>query len=53
MAECNPNLPNARSPEPHDYERIDTEYGSLGSGGSYDVLVCRNCGRRAYDPLPD
>jgi hypothetical protein len=52
-AACDPAKPNAESPVPHDYEVIGEEYGSLASGGSYEVLECRVCGRVAYSPLPD
>lgn len=38
---------------PHDYEVVGEEYGSLGSGGSYEVYKCRRCGRVAYSQLPD
>jgi len=50
---CNPLLPSAHSPVPHDYAVTDTEYGDLGSGGSYEVLECQACQRIAYRPLPD
>lgn len=51
--QCDPALPSRLSPVPHAYEVAGTEYGSLGGGGSYDVLACRACGRIAYEPLPD
>lgn len=41
------------SPVPHDYEMVGEEYGSLDSGGSYDILKCRVCGRVAYSPIAD
>lgn len=50
---CDPTKESRLSPVPHDYEVVDQEYGSLGDGGSYDVLECKNCGRRAYSSLPD
>jgi hypothetical protein len=53
---CDPGLPDAQSPVPHDYEDLnDDEYGSLADGGSYRRLRCRRpwCRRPAYDPLPD
>lgn len=53
VSRCDPAKSNAESAIPHDYATVDQEYGSLASGGSYDVLECRRCGRRAYSPLPD
>jgi hypothetical protein len=50
---CDPDQPDASSPWPHDYEEVDTEYGSLGGGGSYDVLRCKRCERRAFRPIAD
>jgi hypothetical protein len=50
---CDPALPSAESPVPHDYKTIGTDYGSLADGGSYEVLCCRVCERVAYSPLPD
>jgi hypothetical protein len=50
---CDPTKPTSESPAPHDYETVGEEYGSLASGGSYDVLKCQNCGRVAYSPMPD
>lgn len=32
---------------------VDTEYGSLADGGSYDIYDCDICGRRKYVELPD
>jgi hypothetical protein len=37
----------------HTYQVTGEEYGSLGSGGSYEILTCSRCGRRAYSALPD
>lgn len=51
--DCDPTKPSAESAVPHDYEAVDEEFGSLADGGSYDVLLCRNCGRRAYSPMAD
>lgn len=50
---CDPELPSALSPVPHEYDPAGAEYGALADGGSYDRLRCRNCGRIAYSPLPD
>lgn len=50
---CDRTKPNAESPVPHDYAEEGQEYGSLAEGGSYDIFVCRACGRRAYSQLPD
>lgn len=50
---CDPTKDNKNSPVPHVYEYYDDEYGSLASGGSYEVYKCVNCGRRHYVPLPD
>ena len=50
---CDPALPSAQSPVPHDYEHVEDEYGSLADGGSYEKLRCRSCGRITYSPLPD
>lgn len=50
---CDPALPSALSPVPHDYDHAGDDYGSLADGGSYEELRCRNCGRTAYSPLPD
>lgn len=35
------------------YFKEDDEYGSLASGGSYEVCSCSNCGAKVYVPLPD
>lgn len=32
---------------------LDDEYGSLASGGSYEVFKCASCGTRCYHALPD
>lgn len=53
QAPCDPGLPSAFSPVPHDYEIQDTEYDSLANGGSYEQLRCRACHRIAYHQLPD
>jgi hypothetical protein len=50
---CDPALPSAESPVPHDYDEADEEYGSLADGGSYRRLRCSVCHRVAYSPLPD
>lgn len=50
---CDRTLENRLSPVPHDYEVTGEENGSLGDGGSYEILTCRRCGRRAYSQLPD
>ncbi len=51
---CDRSKPSADSPVPHDYKATgDVEYGSLAQGGSYEVLECRKCGRRAYSMLAD
>lgn len=50
---CDPAQPNSASPWPHDYEDVGEEYGSLAEGGSYTILQCRRCDRRAYRQLPD
>ena len=50
---CDPTKANAQSPVPHDYEHVGEEYDSLANGGSYDILRCRACGRRAYSPMAD
>jgi uncharacterized OB-fold protein len=50
---CDPRKPSQRSPVPHLYEEAGEEYESLGNGGSYYVLKCKNCGRVAYSPMPD
>jgi hypothetical protein len=39
--------------EQHDWEQVGEEYGSLGSGGSYDVYRCRDCGKRSYSEMAD
>jgi hypothetical protein len=52
-ARCDPAVPSAQSPVPHDYVTEGTEYGSLADGGSYDRLRCRSCHRVAYEMLPD
>lgn len=51
--ECDRTEPSDQSPVPHDYEEAGEEYGSLGDGGSYYRLKCKNCGRIAYSPMPD
>jgi len=50
---CDPAMPSAQSPVPHQYDVTGTEDGSLADGGSYEVLKCRNCSRTAYRQLPD
>jgi hypothetical protein len=50
---CDPRLPSDLSPVPHDYEEIGEEHDSLANGGSYRILRCRRCERKAYTPLPD
>lgn len=50
---CDPDKPNGTSPWPHDYEEIGEEYDSLANGGSYVVLRCRRCKRKAYHPMAD
>lgn len=50
---CDPKKTSRQSPEPHDYEVIGEEYGSLADGGSYEILKCKACGRIAYSQLPD
>lgn len=50
---CDPSKESRLSPVPHDYEVVDEDYGSLGDGGDYEIVVCKNCKRRAYSPLPD
>jgi hypothetical protein len=50
---CDPKSPSDQSPVPHDYEEVGEEYGSLGDGGSYTILKCRVCGRRAYSAMAD
>jgi hypothetical protein len=50
---CDPTKESRLSPVPHDYEHVGEEYGSLGDGGSYDILKCRVCGRVAYSPMAD
>jgi hypothetical protein len=50
---CDPTKPDFFSPVPHDYVEVGAEYGSLAQGGSYDILECKVCGRRAYSPMPD
>lgn len=52
-AACDPTKESRLSPVPHDYETVAEEYGSLGGGGSYDVLRCRVCGRVAYSAMAD
>lgn len=32
---------------------VDDDYGSLGSGGSYEIYKCDTCGAVDYSPLPD
>ena len=39
--------------EKHNWVFVETEYGSLGDGGSYDVYKCSKCGKRKYVQLPD
>jgi hypothetical protein len=39
--------------EVHDWKYEDDEYGSLASGGSYEVYRCSVCGKRSYSQLPD
>jgi len=34
-------------------EYHDDEYGSLGSGGSYEIYYCSCCGSKRYFMLPD
>lgn len=50
---CDKTKPNNLSSVPHDYENVGEEYGSLGDGGSYDVLKCKVCGRIAYSMMAD
>jgi len=50
---CDPGMPSALSPVPHDYEPAGEEYGSLAGGGSYERMRCRVCHRIAFAPLPD
>lgn len=50
---CDPDKPNATSPWLHDYEVVGEEFGSLAEGGSYEVLECRRCERKAYRPMAD
>jgi hypothetical protein len=50
---CDPELPSALSPVPHDYDVIGLEDGSLADGGSYEILRCKACRRIAYSQLPD
>jgi hypothetical protein len=50
---CDPDLPDALSPVPHDYEKTGTDDGSLADGGCYDILRCAVCHRVAYRQLPD
>ena len=37
----------------HDWEQQADEYGSLASGGSYEVYRCRVCGERSYSQMAD
>ena len=37
----------------HDWKYEDDEYGSLASGGSYEIYRCTKCGKRDYVQLPD
>ena len=39
--------------EEHEWEQEADEYGSLASGGSYEVYRCRVCGKVSYSQLPD
>jgi uncharacterized OB-fold protein len=50
---CDPQKQSNQSPVPHVYEEIGEDYGSLGDGGSYFMLKCKNCGRVAYSPMSD
>jgi hypothetical protein len=50
---CDRTKESRLSPVPHDYEMIGEEYGSLGDGGSYEKLKCRECGRVAYSQMAD
>ena len=50
---CVRGLRDRESPVPHSYELTGEEYGSLASGGSYEVYTCGVCGRVAYSPMPD
>lgn len=52
-SKCERTKPSDQSPVPHDYEEAGEDYGSLGDGGSYYRLKCKNCGRIAYSPMPD
>lgn len=38
---------------PGELKYEDDEYGSLGSGGSYEIYRCDTCGRKNYFALPD
>ncbi len=53
MERCDPTKETRKSPVPHSYENVGEEYDSLGNGGSYDILKCRNCGRIAFSPIAD
>jgi hypothetical protein len=53
MMKCDKTKESRLSPVPHDYKTIGEDYGSLGSGGSYEKLECKNCGRIAYSPMAD
>ena len=37
----------------HDWKYEDDEYGSLASGGSYEIYRCTKCGKKNYVQLPD
>lgn len=53
LTPCSKGEESRNSPVPHDYKHVDDDYGSLGDGGSFEVLCCIVCGRVAYSPLPD
>ena len=50
---CDRTKESRLSPSPHDYKVTGEDYGSLADGGDYEILECKNCGRRAYNQLPD
>lgn len=39
--------------EDHDWVEQEAEYGSLASGGSYDVYKCSCCGKISYSAMAD
>lgn len=50
---CTKAEPNREANRHPDAKYVVDEYGSLASGGSYEIYKCPNCGRRFYVQLPD